>query len=133
MPSLELLYLSQQQVVDVAPFIAESVEIISDTLREHGKKEVENPPKLAVHPLPRTFMHLMSGLLRRKKQEGMKWVSGFSSTHERGLPNIPGLIVLKDPETGIIDLCLTSEIPVRAQAKGIGTRLEQLDGKLPYV
>ena len=101
MSALELLYLSQQQVVDVAPSVAESVEIIEGALREHGEKEVENPPKPSVHPMPRTFMHAMPGLLRRKKQVGMKWVSGFSTNRERGLPNISGLIVLNDPETGI--------------------------------
>ncbi|MEN8129351.1 MAG: ornithine cyclodeaminase family protein [Pseudomonadota bacterium] len=99
--SQNLLYLSQQDVIDVAPTVAESVDIVEYALHEHGEKQVENPPKPGVHPLPRTFIHAMPALLRRKKQVGMKWVSGFSSNYERGLPNISGLIIMNDPETGI--------------------------------
>lgn len=101
MPALDLLYLSQQDVVDVAPSVAETVEIVSGALHEHGLGETENPPKPGVHPLPRTFIHAMPALIKRKKQVGMKWVSGFATNHERGLPNISGLIVMNDPETGI--------------------------------
>lgn len=96
-----LLYLSQQEVIDVAPDIAESISIVEDALGEHGRGEVENPPKPAVHPLPRTFIHAMPAFLKRKKQVGMKWVSGFSANHEKGLPNISGLIIVNDAETGL--------------------------------
>lgn len=101
MAGLDLLYLSQQDVVDVAPSVEETVEIVEGALREHGEGEVENPPKPGVHPLPRTFIHAMPAFLKRKKQVGMKWVSGFASNHEHGLPNISGLIIMNDPETGI--------------------------------
>ena len=101
MSAQPLLYLTQQDVVDVAPGVAESIEIVEGALREHGEGQVENPPKPGVHPLPRTFIHAMPALLKRKKQVGMKWVSGFSTNHERGLPNISGLIIMNDPETGI--------------------------------
>ncbi len=98
---LDLLYLSQQDVSDVAPSVAECVAIVESALNEHGENEVENPPKPGVHPRPRTFIHAMPAFLRRKNQVGMKWVSGFNSNHERGLPNISGLIILNDADTGI--------------------------------
>ena len=97
----ELLYLSQQEVIDVAPTIAESIAIVEGALGEHGEGEVENPPKPAVHPLPKTFIHAMPALLKRKKQVGMKWVSGFAVNYEKGLPTISGLIIMNDAETGI--------------------------------
>lgn len=101
MSAQPLLYLSQKDVVQVAPSVAETVEIVSGALHEHGIGEVENPPKPGVHPLPRTFIHAMPALLKRKKQVGMKWVSGFPGNHEKGLPTISGLIVINDPDTGI--------------------------------
>ena len=102
MSAQPLLYLSQKDVVEVAPSIEESVAIVEGALREHGEGEVENPPKPGVHPLPRTFIHAMPAFIRRKKQVGMKWVSGgFTGNHARGLPNISGLVILNDPETGI--------------------------------
>lgn len=97
----ELLYLTQQQVIDLAPSLIESVGLIEGVLREHGEKQVENPPKPGVHPLPDTFIHAMPGFLRRRKQVGLKWVSGFFQNPKLGLPSISGLIVLNDAETGL--------------------------------
>ena len=101
MASHELIYLSQQEVIDVAPTLAESIDIVEGVLREHGDKQVENPPKPAVHPLPDAFIHAMPGFLRRRRQVGLKWVSGFFSNPGRGLPSISGLIVLNDADTGL--------------------------------
>ena len=97
----DLLYLSQQDVIDVAPSVEESIAIVEAALGEHGKGAVENPPKPAVHPIPRTFIHAMPALLKNKKQVGMKWVSGYAMNNEKGLPNISGLIVINDYDTGL--------------------------------
>ena len=97
----ELLYLTQQEVIDVAPSLADSVDLIEGVLREHGEKQVENPPKPGVHPLPDTFIHAMPAFLRRRRQVGLKWVSGFFDNPTLGLPSISGLIILNDPNTGV--------------------------------
>jgi len=68
-------------------------------------------------------MQAMPGLLRRKKQMGMKWGSGFPEIQVLSLLNITELIVLNAPETGIEDMCLASEILARPQAKGIARGL----------
>lgn len=42
----------------------------------------------------------MAAWLRRDDLLGVKWVSGYASNFERGLPFVMGLIVLNDPDTG---------------------------------
>ena len=98
--SHQLTYLTQQEVINLAPTLAESIDIVEGVLCEHGKKETANPAKPAVHPRPGAFIHAMPGFLRRRRQVGLKWVSGFFSNPKRGLPSLSGLIVLNDPDTG---------------------------------
>ena len=95
-----LLYLSQQDVIDCCPTLAETIDIIEGVLAAHGAGEVENPPKPGVHTLGDAFIHAMPGFLKRPRQVGLKWVSGYFSNPARGLPSISGLIVLNDPDTG---------------------------------
>jgi ornithine cyclodeaminase/alanine dehydrogenase len=101
MASHRLLYLSRQEVIDCGPGLAESIDIIEGVLREHGLGEVENPPKPGVHTLADAFIHAMPGYLKRPRQVGLKWVSGYFSNPQRGLASISGLIVLNDPDTGL--------------------------------
>lgn len=100
MPSINFLYLSMQDVIDVGLTFGEAVDIVEDVFREHGAKQYENPPKPGVHPRDDAFIHAMPGYLVQKKAVGLKWVSGFSSNPIKGLPTIMGLIILNDVETG---------------------------------
>jgi len=101
MASLELLYLTQQEVLDVGITLADAIDIVEGALREHGAGQVENPPKPGVHPLPGAFIHAMPAFLKRPGQVGLKWVSGFFDNPRRGIPSISGLIVLNDAQTGL--------------------------------
>ena len=92
MPPFDLLYLSQQEVIDVAPTLAEAIDIIEGVFREHGAGEVENPPKPAVHTRPDAFIHAMPGFLKRPRQVGLKWVSGYFSNPRDGLPPPVGAV-----------------------------------------
>ena len=100
MKKIELLYLSQKDVIDVGLTMKEAISIVEDVFREHGHKQFENPPKPGIHPLRDAFIHAMPGYLPRKKAGGIKWVSGFASNHRHDLPTIMGLIILNDVVTG---------------------------------
>jgi len=100
MAAAELVYLSQQDVIDASPSLGETIGIIEGVFAEHGAGRVVNPPKPAVHPLPDAFIHAMPGHLTGRRQVGLKWISGFFSNPARGLPSLSGLIVLNDPDTG---------------------------------
>jgi ornithine cyclodeaminase/alanine dehydrogenase-like protein (mu-crystallin family) len=99
MKKIELLYLSQEDVISVGITMEETISIVEDAIWEHGLGETENPPKPGVHP-PNAFIHAMPGYLPRKKAAGLKWVSSFSSNTSLALPPVMGLFILNDVETG---------------------------------
>jgi ornithine cyclodeaminase/alanine dehydrogenase len=99
MKRIELLYLSQEDVISVRMTMEETILVIEDVLREHGLGEFENPPKPGVHP-KNAFIHAMPGYLPRKKAIGLKWVSSFSSNTSLGIPPVMGLFILNDVRTG---------------------------------
>jgi ornithine cyclodeaminase/alanine dehydrogenase len=100
MKNIDLLYLSQKDVIEVGLSMKDAISIVEEAFREHGLKHFENPPKPGIHPLSDAFIHAMPAYLPRKKASGMKWVSGFSGNYKYDLPTIMGLIVLNDVNTG---------------------------------
>jgi ornithine cyclodeaminase/alanine dehydrogenase len=70
--------------------------------------DADLPPKIAIHPRPAgSFVHAMPAHLRGHDPQGaddlvgMKWVAGFATNHDLGLPAINALVVLNDPATGL--------------------------------
>jgi len=100
MKTVEFLYLSQKDVMNVGLTMKDAIAIVENVLTEHGMREFENPPKPGIHTLKGAFIHAMPGFLPRKKAAGMKWVSGYSDNFKYDLPSIMGLVVLNDPDTG---------------------------------
>ena len=98
---ISFLYLSEPDVIKVGLTIAEVVELCGQSLTEHGRKLVENPPKPGIHPQPDAFIHAMPAWLKESNLCGIKWVSGFPSNVPKRLPTIAGLIVLNDTTTGL--------------------------------
>ena len=94
-------YLSLSDILKVGLTLNDAIAIVEQSLREHGEKQVENPPKLPIHPLPDAFINAMPAFLPRKNACGMKWVSGFPTNVPKGLPTIAAMIILNDPETGM--------------------------------
>ncbi len=99
MNRIELLYLSQKDVISTAMTMPETIAVVEDALREHGLGETENPPKPGVHPA-NAFIHAMPGYLPRKRAAGLKWVSSFSGNTGLGIPPVMGLFILNDVQTG---------------------------------
>ena len=69
--------------------------------------DAELPPKIGVHPRPDdSFVHAMPAYLRGTDTDGsgdligIKWVAGFATNNEHGLPAISAVVVINDPETG---------------------------------
>ena len=75
-------FLSLSDVVKVGLTFNEALEIVQTSLRAHGKKRVENPPKVSIHPLPNAFITAMPAHLLDKQVGGVKWVSGFPTNVE---------------------------------------------------
>ena len=97
---IELLFLSMSDVLKVGLSFDEVVEVVTESLTEHGHKRVENPPKQPIHPLPDAFINAMPGFLSDKQACGLKWVAGFPTNTEKSLPTITGVMIVNDPDTG---------------------------------
>jgi ornithine cyclodeaminase/alanine dehydrogenase len=97
----ELLYLSGNDVESLGLGMEEVIDLVAFALCERAYGRVEMPPKPGVHPQPGSLLHAMPAYVERSRACGIKWVSAFPSNKARGLPNITGLIVLNDPETGL--------------------------------
>ena len=100
MKPVELIYLSQEDIVGLKMPMGDVITIVENVLREHGLGHFENPPKPGIHPQPDAFIHGMPGYLPRQKAAGLKWVSSFSSNAGLGIPPVMGLFILNDVQTG---------------------------------
>ena len=100
MKPIELIYLSQEDIISLKMSVGEVITIVENVLNEHGLGHFENPPKPGIHPQQDAFIHAMPGYLPRQKAAGLKWVSGFSSNADFGIPPVMGLLILNDVQTG---------------------------------
>lgn len=96
-----MLYLSQEDILQIDLPLKKVISIVESGLREHGQGLVENPPKPGIHSKANSFIHAMPAYFRRLGIGGIKWVSGYPDNRRIGLPQILGLIVLNDMETGV--------------------------------
>ena len=77
------------------------IELVEKGLYEHGNKRVENPPKPGIHSKPDAFIHAMPAYYEALHIGGLKWVSGYPSNRAVDLPQIAGLMIVNDMETGM--------------------------------
>ena len=115
-----LRWLSAADVVAAMPPIEERLalaERVMVALATPGGAEM--PPKIAIHPRPdAAFVHAMPAMLRGADLfgdlVGMKWVAGFATNNELGLPGISALVIVNDPATGI-PIAVMDGGPITAQ------------------
>lgn len=101
MKRVEMIYLSQEDILDMGIPIREVTPLIEQGLREHGLGQVENPPKPGIHARSDSFIHAMPAYYRKLGIGGLKWVSGYPSNRDLGLPQILGIMITNDMKTGV--------------------------------
>lgn len=96
-----MLYLSREHIESMRIPMKEVVDAVEEGLVLKGEGLVELPPRLEIHPREDGFIHAMPALLGGIADiAGIKWISGYFSNLEKGLPYIMGLVILNDAETG---------------------------------
>jgi len=102
MGKIQLLYLSQEDVINIGLSMAEIIDALEITFHAKGENRTEMPPKPGIHPGGEdNFIHAMPAYIPDLNSAGVKWVSGFPENFKRGLPYITGLLILNDADTGI--------------------------------
>lgn len=100
MGQIEIMYLSQADIVEMEIGMAKVIELIERGFNEHGRGRVENPPKPGIHATTSTFIHAMPAYFKDLGIGGIKWVSGYPDNRARSMPQIIGTLILNDMETG---------------------------------
>ena len=101
MEKVEFIYLSQEDVLDLEISMKEIIELVELGLSEQGHGRVENPPKPGIHSKPDAFIHAMPAYYKKLGIGGLKWVSGYPSNRAVNMPQIAGLMIVNDMETGM--------------------------------
>ncbi len=96
----EILYLTQEDVVNVGLTTTDIRELVRTALTEHGSKQCEMPAKIGIHPLKDTLMHAMPAWVPKASACGIKWAECFPDNYKFNLPQTSGLMILNCPETG---------------------------------
>ncbi len=100
-PRERLLYLSREDVERVGVPNSEIATEIAQLFAEKAAGRVDAPPKLGIHPRSDSFLHAMPAHIPGRGAAGMKWVGVFPGNQGRGLPQVSGLIIVNDADTGL--------------------------------
>lgn len=104
MKSIEILLLSQQEIIGLDLQPQDVMGAVELAMIEHSNGTYEMHPKIGVHPTgtdPDNFIHAMPAYLKQLGACGLKWVGGFAKNPSRDLPNVTGIQVCNDVDTGI--------------------------------
>jgi ornithine cyclodeaminase/alanine dehydrogenase len=76
------------------------MKLVRRALAEHGKKMVEMPAKIGIHPIYNAFHHAMPAFVPAAEASGIKWVACFPENYKYKLDQTSALIILNDVQTG---------------------------------
>ena len=100
-----LRWFGTEAVRAAMPPIEERLRLAEVTMTALARPDASQlPPKIAIHPRPAAaFVHAMPAHLRDEGGDlvGMKWVAGYPTNGEVGLPAISAIVVLNDAATGV--------------------------------
>ncbi|MFC2095861.1 ornithine cyclodeaminase family protein [Candidatus Bipolaricaulota bacterium] len=97
----DLLYLSASDVTAVLPEPSELLDLLETMFRHKAEGDAELPPKMGVHPKSNSFIHAMPASVPPMSTAGIKWVSAYPGNAALSLPQVNGLIILNDLNTGL--------------------------------
>lgn len=96
-----LRYLSSVELDECMPDVDARLDLAATALTALSRGTAEMPAKVGVHPRPGALLHAMPAWLRSEDIVGLKWIAAFPGNREQDLPQINGLIVLNNPDTGM--------------------------------
>jgi ornithine cyclodeaminase/alanine dehydrogenase-like protein (mu-crystallin family) len=104
MKHIEITLLSQQDIISLGLPPETVLGAVEQAMKEHSAGSYEMHPKIGVHPTgtdPDNFIHAMPAYLKQLGACGLKWVGGFAKNPSQGLPNVTGIQICNDVDTGI--------------------------------
>lgn len=97
----QILYLSRGDISSLGLDMPTAIRLLEQAFNEKAAGKTEIPAKIGVYPRPVAFIHAMPASIPGMHAAGLKWVGSYAGNNQIGLPNINGLLILNDPDTGI--------------------------------
>jgi ornithine cyclodeaminase/alanine dehydrogenase len=98
----EIVYLSQDDVKSIPVTPQEIRTLVEKALIAYSAKQVDMPPKIALHPIKDTFFHAMPAYVPGEFAAGIKWGSCYPENLKTyGYPQAQGLIIYNDQLSGM--------------------------------
>jgi len=110
-----LLYLPAKDVALAMPEPAELLNLLEAMFRQKAQGKTEMPPKMGIHPADHSFIHAMPSSIPAMSAAGMKWVAAYPGNALLGIPQVNGLIILNDPNTGLAMAVLDGSVITAAR------------------
>lgn len=104
MKPLEIRLLSQKDIMQLELQPEDVIGAVEQAMTEHSNGTCEMHPKIGVHPTgtdPDNFIHAMPAYLKQLGACGLKWVGGFAKNPSHDLPNVTGIQICNDVDTGV--------------------------------
>jgi ornithine cyclodeaminase/alanine dehydrogenase len=99
----EVLYLSMGDCKSTGLTEKEIFDLTEQALQAHGRKEVEMPAKIGIHPQKDSLMHAMPAYIPSEFACGIKWGANFPTNQQRFPELVPTncLLIFNDHESGL--------------------------------
>ncbi|MBY3165422.1 ornithine cyclodeaminase family protein [Rhizobium laguerreae] len=97
----EILYLNASDIDRVSISPADIRTVLRDAFRAYGKSSLRIPSKQTVRTSSDRYFQTMAAVSADPPFGAVKWVSVIGENNLRGLPNVNGLLILGDFETGL--------------------------------
>lgn len=95
------MFLSQEDIMSLNLPYEDVIRAVEKVMSAHAKGLCQLPSKIHVNPLDGTYLNAMPAYVGGEYHMcGLKWVSGYPSNRQKGLPVTWGIMVLNDYETG---------------------------------
>jgi len=111
----KLLYLSAADVARVLPTPSELLDVLETMFQHKALGETEMPPKLGIHPKSDAFLHAMPANVPPMSAAGIKWVAAYPGNVSLGLPQVSGLMILNDCDSGMARAVLDGSVITAAR------------------
>jgi len=97
----EFLYLTRDQCEQAGPSRKDILDIVRDTLAAHGRKQIEMPAKIGIHPFEDVFYHAMPAYVPGRLATGCKWIECYPDNPRKyGIPQTTSLLVINETMCG---------------------------------
>ncbi|MBX4962634.1 ornithine cyclodeaminase family protein [Rhizobium binae] len=97
----DILYLNAPDIdqLDISP--SDLRAVLRKAFQTYSSSELRIPSKQTVRAAPDRYFQTMAAVCTEPPFAAVKWVSVVGANSQRGLPNVNGLIILGDLETGL--------------------------------